>query len=294
MRLYGIPGIYSFRYTPCSLIDFDNRAPASPVRPVIPLALASPPHTISMSPVAPSFVPRSPAIQSPIRPPAKSPIAKPAVTIIPTHTTAQDLVDSIMGFPRDSPADVFQRADQSTAPQPQLLFGSGPPNLPGHSIWSMSLDNSSTNFPPTTSGLQLSRPFDSPLQQFARSPQNLSQPLWPTSYEPDMGSQNRLGVGAIPSSHSPHLQHINTGFSHRRVPSGYVFSNQSPRNDAYGYAPGSPQQSYNQHVHPALARIPFVDPAIMSDYRNNPSHHYDPRLGQIAPAAIPQLWGNNG
>jgi protein SMG7 len=258
-----------------------------------------------MSPIAPTFTPRSPPVLSATRPQAMSPlVAQPALSIAPTSTTAQDLLNSVMGLPRDSGSvDIPQPSPpQSSAPQPQLLFGSGPPNLPGHSIWSMSLDDSSPNFPNANTGVQPARPFASQTQSFARSPQRPPQSLWPSSFvDSSQGSQSHI-VGALPSNFSPH--HINNG-GHRRTASASFFSTQSPRNDSFGYSSGLPQQPY--HSHAASSHLPaaYVDPAIMAasgslypdvslpDYHNASLHHHDSRMG-FAPAPVPQLWGNSG
>lgn len=285
----------------------DDRAPASPVQAVLPLQVPSPPRAIPMSPVAQAFVPRSPAVQSPIKSGARSPqAAKPAVTIIPSHTTAQDLVNSIMSGPRvaEPPANLLHPPClQSTAPQPKFLFGSEPPNVPGHSIWSMSLDNNSHNFSLPNSGFPSPRSFEAPVQTFSRSPQGLSQSPWPSSFEPEPSSQHRLDR-AFPADLSPHSpQTSNSNFVHRQAPSANVYSSPPEHSNPLGYASGSPQQLYNQPIHP-FGRAPFVDPAIMGSsalhsdtnfagYRNSAVHH-DARMGQFGPVAIPQLWGNNG
>lgn len=281
-----------------------DRASVSPVQRTIPLQVASPPRAIPMSPVAPAFIPRSPAMQSPIKPRTRSPqAAKPAVTVIPTHTTAQDLVNSIMNGPRlaEQPSSLLHPADlQSTAPQPKFLFGSGPPNVTGHSIWSMHLDNNSNSFPSRNSGFPSPRSFDTPMQPIARSPQNLSQSPWPSSFEPEPIPQHRMGR-AFPSEPNPHSPQTNS-LVHRQPPVANVYSSPPEHTNPLGYA-SSPQQSYDQPSH-HFGRAPFIDPAIMGSnalhvdaaflgYGNSAVHH-DARIGQFGPVAIPQLWGNNG
>ncbi|KAF7982839.1 hypothetical protein HWV62_25800 [Athelia sp. TMB] len=289
------------------MIVWNPRASASPIIPsAIPLMVSSPPRAIPMSPVAPAFVPRSPAVQSPIKPGARSPQAlKTAVTIIPTHTTAQDLVNSIMNGPRlaDSSSNILHPSGpQSTAPQPKFLFGSEPPNVPGHSIWSLSLDNNLNNFSSPNPGFPSPPSFDTPNQPFARSPQRLSQSPWPSSYEPEPSSQQRMGRPFLPDL-APHSPQINS-LAHRHVPPTNLYSNSSSQqSNSLGYALDSPQQPFNQPSH-GFGRAPFTDPAIMGSsalqsntafagYDNNPVHH-DLRMGQFGPVAIPQLWGNNG
>jgi protein SMG7 len=280
------------------------RASLSPLHPVIPATLPSPPRVVPMSPIAPIFTPKSPPLLSPTRPQAISPLAiQPALSTAPTSTTAQDLLNSVMGLPRDSGSgDMSQPPlQQSSAPQPPLLFGSGPPNLPGHSIWSMSLDDSSPNFPNIKAGTHSTRPSVSQTQSFARSPQRLSQPSWPSSFvDSSQGSQNH--VGALPSSFTPHLSDDG---GHRKTASANFFSNQSPRNDAFGYSSELLPQPYHSDAPTSHLPTAYIDPAIMAtsgslysdgslpDYRNSSFHYHESKMG-FAPVSVPQLWGNNG
>jgi len=237
-----------------------------------------------------------------------SPLAtQPSSSTAPTSTTAQDLLNRVMGHPLDpSGSDLSALPpQQSSAPQPPLLFGSGPPNLPGHSIWSMSLDDNSPNFPNVNVGAQSGRPYGSQIQSFASSPQRTSQPSWPSSFvDSSQGSQSHL-AGALPSSFGPHPHQISNGGGHRRTSSANFFSSQSPRSDTFGYSSGLLPQPY--HPNAAGSHLPdaYVDPAIMGasrslypdaslpDYRGSSMHHHDSRIG-FAPAPVPQLWGNSG
>jgi len=292
-------------------IVWDPRASMSPIRPAVPTALPSPPRVVPMSPIAPSFTPRSPALLPPTRPQAMSPLAaQPALSTAPTSTTAQDLLNSFMGPSRDTNGgDLLSGlAQESSAPQPPLLFGSGPPNRPGHSIWSMSLDDSSLNFPNTNGSAQHTRPYVSPTQSFSRSPQHSSQPSWPSSFvDSSQSSPSHLMAGALPSSFSPRSHYINNSGSHKRTPSATFFSSQSPRSDSFAFSSAPPPQPYHSHTSASHLPAAYVDPSIMAassslypeaslpDYRSSSLHHHDSRVGQaFAPVPVPQLWGNNG
>ena len=310
MKLSGIQG----NFYPCTLCTPHRlciyiRASMSPLRPGIPISLPSPPRAVPMSPIAPTFTPRNPALLSPTRPqPISPPVAQPAVSTAPTSTTAQDLLDSVMGPPRDSNVgDLHQPAQQqSSAPQPPLLFGSGPPNRPGHSIWSMSLDDNSLKFPNANIGAQPASSYVPLTQPFVKSPQRLSQPSWPSSFaDSSQSSQNHL-AGALPSNFGPHAHYISKG-GHSRTSSASFFSGQSPRSDTFGYSAEAPLQPYHSHASSSYLPTGYVDPAIMAasgslypdaslpDYHNHSLHHHDSRVGQaFAPAPVPQLWGNNG
>src|SRR5580698_1458636 len=109
--------------------------PASPSRlsPTSPIRLSlSPPGSLNVTPTH-SRIPTHVQGRSPLSP-------TPAASIA---TTAQDLLNNVMGGPLTSTVDTKRllSSQQSSAPQPQLLFGSAAPNLPGHSIWSTSLDD---------------------------------------------------------------------------------------------------------------------------------------------------------
>jgi len=211
-------------------------------------------------------------------------------------------LNNAMGLPRNSSGgDISQVAPQeSSAPQPQLLFGSGPPNLPGHSIWSISLDDTSIKYPNIAATSQPNPPYESPAQPFARL-QGHPQPSWSSSYPNSSQSSQNQVLGAAPSIFGPHSHLIGTG-SHQRTPSAANFfsSSRSPRNDAFGYSSGIPPQLYHPHAPSSHISDPYIDPAIMAAGSLYPQTAYrgpplDPRMGQgYAPAPVPPLWGNNG
>jgi len=190
MRLSGIPGMFALSshfYLPDSN-PFSSRPTFSPVSPPIPLVMpASPPHATVMTPTKPVFSPIGTAPRSPIH---QSPFASPVALHSPT--TAEDLLNNVMGVSRTSGgSDIYrsQHQSESSAPQPQLLFGSGPPNHLSHSIWSRSLDDQSLEFAGTTHS------YNSQQQLVPPSlPQDFSQSKWyPNS------AQSHLS-GAFPSS----------------------------------------------------------------------------------------------
>lgn len=262
-----------------------------------------------MSPKAPVFTPRSPPVVSPVRK-ATSPLVAPAAittSIAPTATTAQDLLDIVTGghVRNGSLGDTASLLPQkSTAPQPQLLFGSGPPNRPGHSIWSMSLDDSSLKFSNPAPGAHVSRQYEQPPPKFSNGP---SQSPWSSSLgDFSQGSQSQL-PGALPSAFGLHSHHlVNDG--HNRTPSARYYGSQSPRNDAFGFPPSHSPQSYRHQVPGPQFSSSYVDPAIMASssatsslypqaslpaYHHASLGHQNPNVGQ-AFAQVPQMWGNNG
>ena len=133
------------------------RASAAAPAPLVipPVWPSSPSHVSPITPMKPTLSPigssaRSPTTQKP------SPFASPRAA--PSSTTAQDLLNNVMnmglprlpgvGIPASGTVDPYRsHVAESSAPQPQLLFGSGPPNQPDHSIWSTTLDGQSIKFP---------------------------------------------------------------------------------------------------------------------------------------------------
>ena len=140
-----------------------SRASAAPAPLVIPPVWpSSPSHVSPITPMKPTLSPigssaRSPTTQGP------SPFASPRAAA-PSSTTAQDLLNNVMnmgiprlpgvGIPASGNVDPFRsHVAESSAPQPQLLFGSGPPNQPDHSIWSTTLDGQSIKFPSASTSM---------------------------------------------------------------------------------------------------------------------------------------------
>ena len=281
-----------------------------------------------MSPKAPVFTPRSPPVVSPARK-AISPLAPPAADttlIAATSTTAQDLLDIVTGghgrnaSVGDAGSSLLQK---STAPQPQLLFGSGPPNRPGHSIWSMSLDDKSLNFPNPAPGVQASRQYEQPPPKFSHS---ASQSPWSSSLgSSGQGSQRHL-PGALPSAFGLHSHHL-VADDHNRISYGSGdgtarlwdgatgapiatlegHSSQNPQNDPFGLSPGHSPQSYRHQFPDHQFSTPYVDPTIRTAsttssfypqaelpvYHHASLTHQNGNVGQ-AFAQVPQMWGNNG
>lgn len=194
----------------------------------------------------------------------------------PVATTAQDLLDN-MGLSRNLGGANMGR---STAPQPQLLFGSGPPDGPGHSIWSTALDNRAPTLKGIGSGSQFGH-SRSQSQQFSLSPpQSSAQPHWPSSYmTSSQSSQNYLG-GTFPSaSQVPQSRPIFNGTQPSSLGQNY---------DALGY------------TQPTVAQGPITyggaPPAYsnpLQEYHGHHLHHqHDRSAGQtFGPPPISQLWG---
>lgn len=250
-----------------------------------------------MSPTAPTFTPRSPPVVSPIRRPVLSPHLPPPLAISSTCTTAQDLVNQVMGLSQHpSGGDISQLGPQeSSAPQPPLLFGSDPSNP---SIWSMSRDDNSFHYPDTTTVAQSTYPHGSPNQAFARL-QGASQMPWSSPYADSSQGPKNQASGALPSEFGLYPYLTGAG-GHHRTPSATNFftSSQGSRNDMFEYS-GIPQQSYHSNAtNSHIISDSYLDPATIgslypqTSYRS-PSLH-DPRLGQAYAPPVPQLWGSNG
>jgi protein SMG7 len=183
---------------------------------------------------------------------------------MPTGTTAQDLLNNVMGLPRSSGSDLHRsRHSESSAPQPQLLFGSGPPNQPDHSIWSTSLDDQSLKF--VSTGTHGS--YHSPQQNFtSAASQEPSHTLWSSLYSTTgQNTQGHLTAAQRATSFSL-PQAIANPSMHKRTPSASAsvaqpFANQNgSSNDPFIYAPMAAQQAL-----PALSDQQF-QAAIGSSY----------------------------
>lgn len=298
MKLFIQGNIFFERCKLVTNILFRAAGPTSPSSSGLHPVLSSPPRATPMSPTAPSFTPRSPPLVSPIRRPVLSPLLAPPLAISATSTAAQDLENHVKGLPLHlSGGDISQLGPQeSSAPQPPLLFGSDPSNF---SIWSMSRDDNSFKPSDTAASAQSIGPYESPKQPLAKL---LGQTPWSSTYGNfSQGSQNHAPA-MIPSGFGSY-PHLTDAEGHQRTPSATNFfsSSQSTRNDTFGYSSKIPPQSYYSHATSSRSSDAYFDPAIPSaagtlypqtTFRN-PSLH-DPRLGQTYAPPVPQLWGNNG
>jgi hypothetical protein len=192
---------------------------------------------------------------------------------------------------------------QSSAPQPRLLFGSGPPDRPGHSIWSTTLDDQSSIFPGLSS--QPGQLHHSHFQQYPGLPQEQSQSIWSPSYH---GSPTSLNAHAGEPSLTFAPQHSLVSGSHHQttsspIPVSHLFTNRDQvMHDQFDYSLMVPPhgQRVSQHPRhtdsmvPPTARMIYGQESYL-DYHTNRMH--GSRVGHGHPFPTPplsQLWGNPG
>jgi protein SMG7 len=245
--------------------------------------------------------------RSPTLSKGQSPFASPLT--MPTGTTAQDLLNNVMGLPRTSGSDLHRsRHSESSAPQPQLLFGSGPPNQPDHSIWSTSLDDQSLKFVSTgTHG-----GYHSPQQHFSSAAsQEPSHTLWSSPY-PTTGqnTQSHLTTAAQRTTSLSLPQTMANPSMHKRTPSAstsvaQLFANQNgSSNDPFVYAPTAAQQAlpslgdqvaigaYSRSIegeHGAGLRYGY---SALQDYRSTHTHQHRASHSYAGPP-VSSVWGNS-
>ena len=247
-----------------------------------------------------------------------SPFTPLMATSTVNPTTAQDLLNDVMGLSRTSNGGDVLPHSESSAPQPQLLFGSGPPNRPGHSIWSTSLDDQSLQFAGGVSPTGHSgHPYSSHPRQFPGSlSQDMSSSIWSSSYpNASQNSQNNL-VGALPTAPFAPQPYAMVAGGHQRIPSSSTTSQLFPNQkhglpDAFGYSSPIAQQPIHR-PDGQQAPVPTAYPnsqvaqnsgtdmyygngALQGYHSRHISLHNDPRVGQtFAPPPMSQVWGNVG
>ncbi|KAL0945769.1 hypothetical protein HGRIS_012058 [Hohenbuehelia grisea] len=211
------------------------------------------PHSGLQSPVTPikATSPTRPTL-SPTN--SKNNVTTPLVTTKPlAGTTAQDLLNSIglsalpttTNTTNGSTNDLYRAAlpqvSTSTAPQPQLLFGSAPPNRVGHSIWSTALDDPGSALSPHSGHHAFAHTSPTLAQAHSHShslpypqtfsPPSLTQSAWAGASPPSMPvSQNsqltHLGQPTLsPTIFPPAAVPVGLS-SHQRVPSASFASSQ--------------------------------------------------------------------
>jgi protein SMG7 len=286
----------------------------SPLAPGLPTSLPSPPLRVTgMSPIRGSLSPTLSSMNSPA--PTKtcltptrgrrSSLVTPATASTPT--TAQDVLNNLMGrTAAGGDASRVHHRQMSSAPQPQLLFGSGPPNDPGHSIWSTFLDDDSLKFQGVaTSPSAHIHHTPTKAASATTTANDLSPPIWSSSFPNVAQNAQSPLVGVSPLSYSGVSQPI----GHQRRSSAQaslsspllaqqVQQGQRFSQDALVYS-ASPHASQHPAVGQHSCQNIYDDPAIMSNSAarmSYPSHfhhyHHDPR---VAPTyASPPLWGSTG
>jgi protein SMG7 len=216
-----------------------------------------------------------------------------------------------MGVPRTpGGGDIYrtQLYSESSAPQPQLLFGSGPPNRLGHSIWSPSLDDQSLKF------VGAGNSYHSPPQYSSTSSQGLSQSKWYPN--PSQSSQGHLSGAIQSASFAPPSHNIAGGHhpssSSSSISVAQLFASQQPNSHAPFRYPITSQQPLLQPVgtHQTQPPMhPYADSVInpnlgagmhyghgaIRDYHGNYlDHNHTPGVGQAPPPPpLSQVWGGN-
>jgi protein SMG7 len=211
-----------------------------------------------------------------------------------TATTAQDLLNNVMGVHNGNDTSRTHQ-QESSAPQPQLLFGSGPPNLPGHSIWSTSLDNNQLKFQETGPGSYSGQAYNPSHQYTASSPT-----MWSSSYS-SSNPQTQMSSAPQPSSYMTQPLPIGTGSHHRSVSAQVSLPHQSQgtSHEPFGYsAPQSVIQRPGGHHH---VHSLYSNPAMLSSsqagmhYPHTSQDYHDPLIRpSFAPPPMSQVWGSTG
>ncbi|KAF9242266.1 hypothetical protein BU15DRAFT_72802 [Melanogaster broomeanus] len=263
-------------------------------------ALGSPPAAVSAAlPVTPAM----PSVMKANEPSSKAKVpsattssrAAPRSPAIVPGTTAQDLLNNVMGLPRNT-TDVARssRPQTTSAIQPQFPFG--------NSIWSTSLDQSSLptfNSPPT--GIQsnaITQTLPSPNLQHSWSPQYEStQVAQQLAMHPSSHFQSRRSFSAVGRSlslapgtpqHLPQAPY-QTSFG-PSGPSGHVFTPPSEHRQSHW-------QSSPAFVDPAIVSATASQPTSSPPYQAHPSRHTQQYVspGQHHPSpSISRIWGING
>lgn len=222
-----------------------------------------------------------------------SPFLAHAIVRTPTATTAQDLLNNVMGHAKN-PSDGSRAYHESTAAQPQLLFGSGSnPSLPGHSsIWSMSHDSD-------ISGTYQHSP---PTQTFHMRQKSISPPSrplqlsWSTPRADTAHNSAQHGWPVSRMSHNspnPHNNAISPG--HQRHFSGQGYPTATYRQDVFAsqdYDPkpvSSTMTPYASAFTPAL----HVPDRYQPRAETMPDKVYDHRVNQPFLPSANSIWGSS-
>jgi hypothetical protein len=215
-----------------------------------------------------------------------------------TGTTAQDLLNTFMGASGNAAGGDINRGHHrqaSTAPQPQLLFGSGPPNDPGHSIWSTSLDDSSLKFQGVGTVVNAQTYPDPPSHFPTTPPQDSSTSIWSSPPYPQAHrkSQNQPS-GAPLTQHGNSLHPI--GYQ-RHVSGQTSLRNpllaQHRQSHEYHSAAHTSQHDTAQdgfsplYSDPAVLSVPTADTPYQSNFH---PYHHDQRVPHSY--VPPPLWGS--
>ncbi|EDR10621.1 uncharacterized protein LACBIDRAFT_293638 [Laccaria bicolor S238N-H82] len=279
-------------------IVWDPRAPASP--PTMSPIMQTSPITPVKAMMSPGLAPRSPPHQKT----SSAPINQ---TIVP-GTTAQDLLNNVMGVKRSESGGLVPISDPPPLQNSRLL------HRPTQSIWSTSHDEQPLKM---FSGNALSshQIYQTPQSQHrtfpASSSQDMSPPIWSSSYPTASQNSQQTFVGALPSASFAFPPQTVVTNGHQRIPSASVAAQLFPshaQHDFFGYAPPIPQEPIHRPESHAASPSGFMNHfgrgnEIYYDglqqqqhvyHTQHPSMH-DPRVKPaFVPPPISQVWGNVG
>jgi hypothetical protein len=278
-------------------MHFAHSPPLSPLIHSLPTSFPSPPHHVT--PMSPARASLSPTLTSTEATPTharRRSSLTPATTM--TGTTAQDLLNTFMGASGNVAGGDINRGhlrQASTAPQPQLLFGSGPPNAPGHSIWSTFLDDSSLKFQ-GVGAVANAQAYTSPTSHFPTTPpQDPSTSIWSSpSFPHAHGKSPNQPAGALLAQHSGTLHPI----GHQRHASGQdaltnplLAQHRQSHDyhlDAHASQHGATQDGFSHlYSDPAVLSVPTADTPYQSNFH---PYRHDQRIPQSY--VSPPLWGS--
>lgn len=240
-----------------------------------------------VDPVTPQRVsPVSPRV-SDYTPPRVAPLPQPQHTspvtmtrAIPTATTAQDLLNNVMGVPRVPAASPYtphhtRGSSSPGARTPLLLFGSGGQT---QSIWSTALDGSPSNYTSVTRSpphpLNGGALHNSPPAPSHRSPPSLNQVPWSDPVSPPLLQQSQAAqfLGQPGPSFVSSSQQTKFTTGHQR---GISESLATTRNF---YPPSPPSHNTLTQQSPLSRRVDWPPP----------QEHQQIGLGYNSIASLPQ------
>lgn len=277
--------------------------------PLMTSTWSPPSHLTPTTPVKAVMSPSGLSPRSPTHNQNKNSFSTPIAPTAVAPTTAQDLLNDVMGVNRISGGGLrhLQHIEPS-ALQPTFLFGSELSRRPSQSIWSASLDEQPLMF--TGNGGPSGHHYHSPSRSISGPSQDAPQSIWSSSYPNDTQNSQQNYVGALPSAPFAIPPQAMSLGGHQRVPSSsmvaaQLFPNHNPNHhDSFGYnspivqppiqRPGSygllPQSQMNSPLSPGTGGYYSH---LATAYRHPPPH--DPHMGHhFTSAPMPQVWGNAG
>lgn len=251
--------------------------------------------------MSPGLAPRSPPHQ---KTSSRAPIIPPTVA----GTTAQDLLNNVMGVKRSESGGLVPISDPLPLQSPLLL------HRPTQSIWSTSHDEQPLKMFSGTA-MSSNQIYQTPQSQHrtfpASSSQDMSPSIWSSSYPTASQNSQQTFVGALPSAPYAFPPQTVVTSGHQRIPSASVAAQLFPnhaQHDFFGYASPMPQQPIHRPESHTASPSGFMNSLAHSNeiyydglqqqqhvyHTQHPSIH-DPRVKPafVSPP-ISQVWGNVG